>query len=277
MADREAKKRSKFMELVADLACQWPRYTVTNVPVVIGILGFVCGVYPLCMENADYAIMLIYYGMLCLVRLSSSPSCSICLNCNPLTSCVYPSSSRYNIGMLFFRLFFICIDVNCCVVVLRDIIKEFYKSYRWAIHHKFHSSLMSESKHEASFPPPPPPSTSLYFSTSYFFSFTFWLYLFQLVYCYFLELGCPSFTSKQLDMLLLCVDDRAQQYYYEVDRPDDSMNNTLGFLRARFEVERNALAERVSLEKMVQQPGQSLVQYGSSIRKNARHSAYHAG
>ena len=78
-------------------------------------------------------------------------------------------------------------------------------------------------------------------------------------------------------MLLLCVDDRAGQYYYEVDRPEDSMNNTLELLRARFEGERNALAEHVSLAKMVQQPGQSLVEYGSSIRKNARHCAYLVG
>ena len=65
-------------------------------------------------------------------------------------------------------------------------------------------------------------------------------------------------TEPQLDMLLLCVDDRARQYYYEVDRPEDSMNNTLEFLRARFEGERNTLAEHVSLAKTVQQPGQSL-------------------
>ena len=78
-------------------------------------------------------------------------------------------------------------------------------------------------------------------------------------------------------MLLLCVDDQARQYYYEVDRPGDSMNNALEFPRARFEGERNAQAERVSLEKTVQQPGQSLVEYGSSIRKNARHCAYPAG
>ena len=55
------------------------------------------------------------------------------------------------------------------------------------------------------------------------------------------------------------------------------MNNALEFLRARFEGERNALAERESLTKTVQQPGQSLVEYGSSIRKNARHCAYPAG
>ena len=67
-------------------------------------------------ENADYAIMLIYYVMLCLVLLSSRPRCSSCLNCNPVTSCV-DSSSRYKLGVLFFRLFFICIDINCCVVV----------------------------------------------------------------------------------------------------------------------------------------------------------------
>ena len=55
------------------------------------------------------------------------------------------------------------------------------------------------------------------------------------------------------------------------------MNNALEFLRARFKGERNALAERVSLAKTVQQPGQSLVEYGSSIWKNARHCAYPAG
>ena len=69
------------------------------------------------MENADYAIMLIFYVMLCLVQLSSSPRCSSCLNCIPLTSCVDSFSSRYKLGMMFFRLFFICIDGNCCVVV----------------------------------------------------------------------------------------------------------------------------------------------------------------
>ena len=84
-------------------------------------------------------------------------------------------------------------------------------------------------------------------------------------------------TSKQLDMLLLLVDDRTRQYYYDVDRPDDSISNALEFLRARFEGERNALAERVCLAKTMQQPGQSLVEYGSSIRKNARHCAYPAG
>ena len=41
-------------------------------------------------------------------------------------------------------------------------------------------------------------------------------------------------VSKQMDMLLLCLDDRARQYYYEVDRPDYSMNNALEFLRTRF-------------------------------------------
>ena len=42
-------------------------------------------------------------------------------------------------------------------------------------------------------------------------------------------------------------------------------------------VRAHALAERGSLAKTVQQPGQSLVEYGSSIRKNARHCAYPAG
>ena len=55
------------------------------------------------------------------------------------------------------------------------------------------------------------------------------------------------------------------------------MNNALELPRARFEGERNALAERVSLEKTVQQPGKSLVEYGSSIRKNTRHCAYPIG
>ena len=83
--------------------------------------------------------------------------------------------------------------------------------------------------------------------------------------------------SKQQDMLLLCVDDLARQYYYEMDRPDDSMNNAQEFLRARFEGERNALAERVSVAKTVQHAGLSLVEYRSSIWKNARHCAYPAG
>ena len=70
------------------------------------------------MENADYAIMLIYYVMLCLVRFSSSPFCSSCLKIVILLHLVLDSSSRhYKLGMMFFRLIFICIDVNCCVVV----------------------------------------------------------------------------------------------------------------------------------------------------------------
>ena len=44
-------------------------------------------------------------------------------------------------------------------------------------------------------------------------------------------------VSKQLNMLLLCVDDRVRQYYYEVERPGDSMNNALESLRALFEGE----------------------------------------
>ena len=55
------------------------------------------------------------------------------------------------------------------------------------------------------------------------------------------------------------------------------MNKALEFFRAQFEGERNALAERVSLAKMVQQPGQSIVEYGSSLQMNARHCAYPAG
>ena len=69
------------------------------------------------MENADFAIVLIYYVMLCLVGLRCSPCYSSCLNCNPLISFVDSSSSGYKLGMMFFRLFFICIDVNCRVVV----------------------------------------------------------------------------------------------------------------------------------------------------------------
>ena len=64
------------------------------------------------MENADYAIK-----MLDFMRLSSSPRCSSGLNYNPLTYCVDSSSSRYKLGKMFFGLFFICIDVNCSVVV----------------------------------------------------------------------------------------------------------------------------------------------------------------
>ena len=41
---REAQKRSKYRELAADLAHQWPQFTVTNLPVVIGTLGLIRGV-----------------------------------------------------------------------------------------------------------------------------------------------------------------------------------------------------------------------------------------
>ena len=84
-------------------------------------------------------------------------------------------------------------------------------------------------------------------------------------------------VSKQLEVLLLSFDDRARQYYYEVDRPDESMNKALELLCGRFEGECNALAEQVSLANTVQQPGQSLVEYGSSLRKSAHHCAYHSG
>ena len=39
VAEREDQKRSKYRELAADLAHQWPQYKVTNHPVVIGTLG----------------------------------------------------------------------------------------------------------------------------------------------------------------------------------------------------------------------------------------------
>ncbi len=110
----------------------------------------------------------------------------------------------------------------------------------------------------------------------------FWLFLFQLIFCIFLnQAGLHSYnrTSRvqTAGHVVLCVDYQARHCYYEVDRPDDSMKNALEFLRALFDGERNALAERISLAKTVQQPGQSLVEYGSSIRKNARHCAYPAG
>ncbi len=41
---RETQKRSKYRELAADLAHQWPHFTVTNFPVVIGTLGLIRGV-----------------------------------------------------------------------------------------------------------------------------------------------------------------------------------------------------------------------------------------
>ncbi len=41
--DRGAQKRTKHRELAADLANQWPGYTVQNAPVVIGTQGLVVG------------------------------------------------------------------------------------------------------------------------------------------------------------------------------------------------------------------------------------------
>ena len=40
---REAQKTSKYRELAADLAHQWPGFTVTNFPVVVGSMGLICG------------------------------------------------------------------------------------------------------------------------------------------------------------------------------------------------------------------------------------------
>ena len=40
---REAQKKAKYGELAADLANQWPGYTIRNIPVVIGTLGLVAG------------------------------------------------------------------------------------------------------------------------------------------------------------------------------------------------------------------------------------------
>ena len=40
---REAQKKAKYGELAADLANQWPGYTIRNIPVVIGTLGIVVG------------------------------------------------------------------------------------------------------------------------------------------------------------------------------------------------------------------------------------------
>ncbi len=38
---REAQKKAKYGELAADPANQWPRYTIQNIPVVMGTLGMV--------------------------------------------------------------------------------------------------------------------------------------------------------------------------------------------------------------------------------------------
>ena len=140
---------------------------------------------------------------------------------------------------------------------------------------------MSEdnSEHGASFPTPASRATSsrISFSPPRFDSISSSSFsTFSRTWLAYIRVAEPP-VPKQLDMLLLCVDDQARQYYYEVDRPDDSMNNTLEFLRARFEGECNALAEPVSLAKTVQQPGKSPVEYGSSIQKNPRHCAYPAG
>ena len=40
---REAQKKAKYRELAADLANQWPGYTIQNALVVIGTLGLVIG------------------------------------------------------------------------------------------------------------------------------------------------------------------------------------------------------------------------------------------
>ena len=40
---REAQKTAKYRELAADLAHQWPNFTVKNFPVVVGTMGLICG------------------------------------------------------------------------------------------------------------------------------------------------------------------------------------------------------------------------------------------
>ncbi len=40
---REAQEKAKYGELAADLANQWPGYTIRNTPVVMGTLGLVTG------------------------------------------------------------------------------------------------------------------------------------------------------------------------------------------------------------------------------------------
>ena len=80
-------------------------------------------------------------------------------------------------------------------------------------------------------------------------------------------------VSKQLDMLLLCVEDQTRLYYYEVDHATGSMKDVLEFLRTHFKCECNARAERVTLVRTVQHPCQALLDYASTIRLNARHFA----
>ena len=43
VTEREAKKKVKYRELAAELANQWPGYTVQNAAVGIGTLGLVVG------------------------------------------------------------------------------------------------------------------------------------------------------------------------------------------------------------------------------------------
>ena len=54
--------------------------------------------------------------------------------------------------------------------------------------------------------------------------------------------------------MLLCVDDQARQYYYEVAYATGSMKDPLESLCTRFEGECNALAERVILAQTMQHP-----------------------
>ena len=89
---------------------------------------------------------------------------------------------------------------------------------------------MSEdnSEHGASLPTPVPRATSprVSFSPPHFDSTSSSSFsAFSRTWLAYIRIAEPL-VSKQLDMLLLCVDDQARQYYYEVDRPDDSMNKS---------------------------------------------------
>ena len=79
-------------------------------------------------------------------------------------------------------------------------------------------------------------------------------FLFILFICS--DLACLHSLSRTSSLqtaayTVLCVDDQARQYYYEVEYATGSMMDDLEFLHTHLESGCNALAERVSLARTV--------------------------